>query len=413
MRIVIKFGGTSVASADLIKMAVRKIKNIKRGNEIAVVVSAMGNQTSELLRLLRSVNDKTCNISKVSEVIGLGEIISARLMALALNKIGLSAAAITPDTGSWPIYAQAVSKKTIAADKINQEGIAIIDLGKTLDCCRKQIIPLLKKNVIPVVCGFLAKDDNDQLIAIGRGGSDITATLLGRCINADKIIIVTDVPGVLSGDPRLVKVGGHLKTITVKEIEHLSRGGARVIHPSALLYKLPSQKVVIADYKSKNLNRGGTEIVGHISANVHQTDEDLSFITVVGEGFLSTAGLIQKISKKLSEKKISIYGLSISENYIGLYVAEKYAETSYNDIYRITHTEPRFRAVSIRKGVARLCITSPNFIEEPGVIGRIGDLLALNSINILEMNTIQSDITVFLNKEDIRRAYKLLKGVKF
>lgn len=414
MRIVVKFGGTSVATARHIKDAARKIAVLKRnGHEVAVVVSAMGNQTSELMKLLHSVNDRTKDLNRITEVVGMGEVISARLMALALNKSGTPARAITPDSGVWPVYAQVVGKKTISADKINQEGIAIIDMAKTSDACAKHLMPLLKKKIVPVVCGFLARDENNGLIAIGRGGSDITATLLGRCLDADKVIIATDVPGIMAGDPRLVKADQRLKEITVKEIEYLSRGGARVIHPSALLYKLPSQKVVIADYRSKDLNRGGTEIVGSVGASVVITKETLAFITVVGRKFLATAGLVQKISRRLSERKISIYGISLSENYIGLYVAEKFAEQAYNDIYSITHTERRFRAVSIRKGVNRLCVTSQSFIEEPGVIGRIGDLLALNNINIIEMNTIQSDITIFLNRSDARKASDLLKSVKF
>jgi aspartokinase len=106
---------------------------------------------------------------------------------------------------------------------------------------------------------------------------------------------------------------------------------------------------VIADYRSKDLARGGTEIVGSAGASVAVTRETLAFITVVGRRFLATAGLIQKISRRLTERKISIYGISLSENYIGLYVAERSAEQAYHDIYSITHTEPRFRAVSIRR----------------------------------------------------------------
>jgi aspartate kinase len=414
MRIVVKFGGTSLATAQHIKNAARKIGSLKRnGHEIAVVVSAMGNKTSELMKLLRAVNDRTKDISRITEVVGMGEVISARLMALALNKDGTPAKAITPDAATWPVHAQVAGRKTISPDKINQEGIAIIDMAKTSDACGKHLVPLLKKKIVPVICGFLARDENSGLIAIGRGGSDITATLLGRCLEADKVIIVTDVPGVMAGDPRLVKADRHLREITVKEIEYLSRGGARIIHPSALLYKLPSQKVVIADFRSVDLNRGGTEIVGSVGASVVMTRETLAFITVVGRKFLATAGLVQKISRRLSEKKISIYGISLSENYIGLYVAEKIAERAYHDIYSITRAEPRFRAVSIRKGVKRVCVTSQSFIEEPGVIGRIGDLLAMNNINIIEMNTIQSDITIFLNRSDAGKACDLLKAVKF
>lgn len=412
MRIVIKFGGTSVATTARINDIARKIARLARGREVAVVVSAMGNRTSELLKLFQQVSRAGRDTTQLSEVVGLGEILSARLMAAALNNIGTAATAVTPDKGSWPVFARAVDKQSLAAEKINQEGAALVDLAKTADACRRHLRPLMKKGVIPVICGFLALD-NGRLITLGRGGSDITATLLGRGLEADKVIIVTDVAGVMRGDPRLVPADRHLIRISVKEIEILSRGGARVVHPSALLHKTPKQKVVIMDFKNPDYRRGGTEIVGHIRARVFRTRERLAFLTVVGKKFLKTAGLIQKVTLELSEKSISIYGISISENYIGLYVREDLAKEAYRHVYDITHTESKFKAVSILKDIGRLRVTSSSFIEEPGVIGRIGDLLAQSGINILEMNTVKSDITLFLGQTDMSRAERLLKNLKF
>jgi aspartate kinase len=412
MRIVIKFGGTSVATTERIKDIARKIARLKKGHEVAVVVSAMGNRTSELLKMFQQVSRTGRDATQLSEIVGLGEILSARLMAAALNNIGTAATAVTPDKGSWPVFAQAVDRQSLAADKINQEGAALIDLKKTSEACRRHLRPLMKKGVIPVICGFLALD-NGKLITLGRGGSDITATLLGRGLGADKVIIVTDVTGVMRGDPRLVQAEGHLARISVKEIEILSRGGARVVHPAALLHKTPKQKVAIMDFKNPDYRRGGTEIVGHIRARVFRTRERLAFLTVVGQKFLGTAGLLQKITRRLGERSISIYGISISENYIGLYVREDLARSAYRHVYDITHTEPKFKAVSILKDIGRLRVTSPSFIEEPGVIGRIGDLLAQSGINILEMNTVKSDITLFLGQADMPRAERLLKNLKF
>jgi len=412
MRIVIKFGGTSIATTARINDIARKIAKLGRGHEVAVVVSAMGNQTSELLKLFQQVNRLARDKTQLSEVVGLGEILSARLMAAAMNGIGIQAVAVTPDKENWPIFAQAADKQALASEKINQEGSAIIDLEKTSEACRKHLRPLMKKGVIPVVCGFLALD-NGKLITLGRGGSDISATLLGRGLKADKVIIVTDVSGIMRGDPKLVRTNRHLVKISVKEIEVLSRGGARVVHPAALRHKLPAQKVVIMDFKNPDYRSGGTEIMGHIRARIFRTPEKLAFLTIVGQKFLATAGLLQKITRRLSEGSISIYGISISENYIGLYVREDLAQAAYQHVYGITHAEPKFKAVSILKDIGRLRVTSPSFIEEPGVIGRIGDLLALNNINILEMNTVKSDITLFLSQSDLPKAYRLLKSLTF
>lgn len=412
MRIVIKFGGTSLATADQINTIAAKIRRLSRAHEVAVVVSAMGNQTSELLNLYRRVNPGRAEISQVSEIVGLGEILSARLMAAALTRAGARSIAVTPDTAAWPVFAQAVEKQALAAEKINQEGAALIDLPKTTEACQNHLRPWLRRRIVPVICGFLAMDQN-RLITLGRGGSDITATLLGRCLAADRVIIVTDVAGVLPGDPKRVRADRHLDRISVKEIEILSRGGARVVHPAALVHKLPDQKIIIMDYKNRDYLQGGTEIVGHIRARVQRTPAVLAFLTVVGDDFLSTPGLLKKITERLSHRAISIFGISLSEQYIGLYLRESQSEKAYAEIYEITHREPRFKAVSILKNIGRLRVTSSSFIEEPGIIGRIGDLLALNNINILEMNTIKSDITIYLAQTDMTQAFKLLKNLAF
>lgn len=413
MRILIKFGGSSLANPELVTKMAAKIKSLSSGNRVAVVVSAMGNTTSELAKILKGVGKKDSSIWEVSDVVGMGEVISARVLAMALRKIGIKGVAITPDMESWPVYANLTGNEKIDENKVNQEPLAVINQTKTSSMCKRKILPLMSKNNVPIICGFLAKDNKKRTIAIGRGGSDISAVALGRCLDANRIIIATDVPGILSADPRFIPTKKSIKKISVSEVESLSRGGARVIHPGALEYKGANQRMFIVDCKSKNYLAGGTEIVGKKEAKIFKTNEKLSCITIVGKDFIKQAGLLNQITEKLNRFRISIYNVSVSENYIGIYVKEDIAKKSYKKIYEIVKKEPKFSAVSLKNGIGRLRLNSNAFIEQPGIIGRIGDQMAMKGINILEMETIQSDITIFLDVNDLNKAYSLLKKFSF
>ena len=413
MRIVIKFGGTSLSTPGQLRKMAAKVKSISAGNELAVVVSAMGNTTSQLVALLKGVGKKDSDIWEVSGVVGMGEVISAKIMALALRGTGVKAEAVIPSMHAWPVYADVIGDEILKEDKINQEPLAVINLAKTQEACSKNIIPMMQEKTIPVLCGFLGRDDGGRTVAIGRGGSDISAVALGRCLGADRVIIVTDVPGVLRADPRVIRTRKSIEKISVSELETLSRGGARVIHPSSLQYKLPGQELFIVDCKSRNFLKGGTQIVGKRQARIARTKARLACIMVVGRDFIGTPGLLNAITEKLAKMRISIYGVTVSEGFIGVYVMEKLEERACRAIFNVMESQPRFQALSTRKGIGRLMMSSEAFIEQPGVIGRIGDLLAMKGINIIEMVTIQSDITLFLDMEDLVKAYNLLKKLAF
>lgn len=414
MRIVIKFGGTSLGSADLVRKMATRVKELKGNNdEIVVVVSAMGKTTSEILGVLNAVTEKKVSVGLTNEVVSFGERLSAHLMAAALNSLKQPAEAVTPEDPTWPIMGHTAETRFLAEEKTNQESFAVVDLVKTEAKCREQLEPMLSRGIIVVICGFLAKNEAGEIITLGRGGSDISAFLLGRCLKADEVIIVTDVAGVMKADPKHFEGQSHLHKVTIKELGVMARGGARVIHPDALQYKLPDQISRIIHYESKRFNVGGTEIIGHVQPEVLKTKDKLAFITMIGEDFISTStfGILNKITERLAAMEISIFGVSLSDQYVGVYIPEVSADEAYNELFKVTQTDERFKSLSIRKGIARLKVSSPSFVEEPGVIGRMGDLLAQQGINILEMVTIQTDITLFLEGKDLDRAYTVLREV--
>ncbi len=414
MRRVVKFGGTSLGSGALVRKMAGKVKALRDGGDtVIVVVSAMGTTTTELVTLLNIVTGNQADPRVFDAIASFGERLSANVMAATLESLGVPARAITPDLDFWPVVGRAVASSALVAEKTNQTGYAVVDVMKTQAQWEGLLEPIVRQGVVPVICGFLAVDDAGGIITLGRGGSDISAFVVGRCSRADEVIIVTDVVGVMKGDPG--KFGGqdHIARITTKELIMMARGGARVIHQDALQYKLPGQTARVIHYESESLAQGGTEIVGHVESQVFKTDERLASVTLVGDDFISTKafGLLNKITDRLARLEISIFGVSVSDQFIGVYIPEAQADIAYRALFETAQAESRFKTVSMRKGIARLKLSSVAFVEEPGVIGRVGDLLAARGINIIEMLTIHSDITVFLESNDLEHAYEILKDL--
>ncbi len=211
MRIIVKFGGTSVQDPERIKKAAQSIiQQAKKGYEIVAVVSAMGNTTDTLTSLLKDSVKDHIEDRDYADFVSMGERISARVLAATIKSMGFSSKYFDPAYKDFPI---------ITDENFSQAKILSAESKKK---CQKIIDPLLKKGVIPIVCGFLGRSYEDgSITTLGRGGSDITAFALGNFLEADEVIIVTDAVGVLSADPRIIKEPVTLKKISVKRWESL------------------------------------------------------------------------------------------------------------------------------------------------------------------------------------------------
>ena len=221
MKIIVqKFGGTSVSTEERRKMAVKKISNaIKEGYMPVVVVSALGRKgepyaTDTLLSLVDN-NFKQNNKKALDMLMCCGEIISSVIMCNELEKEGIDA---IPLTGG---QAGIITNNTFGDAKV-------------LDVKGEKIKKILLKGKIPVICGFQGKTENEEFSTLGRGGSDTTAALLGASIPAEKIEIYTDVDGIMTADPRMVKDATVIDIISYDEIFQLADQGAKVIHPRAV-----------------------------------------------------------------------------------------------------------------------------------------------------------------------------------
>jgi len=398
MRIVVKFGGTSVQDSERIKKAAQSIiQQSKKGYEIVVVVSAMGNTTDILTSLLKDSAKNRIEDKDYADFVSMGERISARLLSTTIKSMGFLSKYLDPADNDFPI---------ITDSNFNQ---AKILSSESKEKCQKIIEPLLKKGIIPIVCGFLGKSCEDgNITTLGRGGSDITAFALGNFLEVDEVIIVTDAIGVLSADPRIIKKPVILKKISVEEMGILAEGGAKVLHPLALKYKTDKMKAKIIHFQNGNLSTEGTEIIGAFESKLSLFKEKLTMVTVLGTEIFNTPGLLKKIISPISDNHISLYGVSIGTKHIGMYVMENYTQQSYDLIHPIVIEDERLKSVTLKKDVALIIARSRDFIETPGIIERITRPLAKNNINIIEMTTIKTDILIFLEWKDREFAYKII-----
>ncbi|HBY57262.1 MAG TPA: aspartate kinase [Candidatus Atribacteria bacterium] len=399
-RLVVKFGGTSVQNPERIKKAAQSIiQQAEKGDEVVVVVSAMGNTTDILTSLLKDSAKDRIEDKDYADFVSMGERISARLLSTTIRSMGFSAKYFDPADKDFPI---------ITDDNFSQAKILSEETKKK---CQKVIDPLLKKGIIPIVCGFLGRSYKDgSITTLGRGGSDITAFALGNFIEADEVIIVTDAVGVLSADPRIIKEKEPitLKKISVEEMGILAEGGAKVLHPQALKYKTDKMKAKIIHFQKGDLSAEGTEIIGAFKSKLILFKEKLTMLTILGTEIFNTPGLLKKIITPISDNHISLYGVSIGTKHIGIYVTENYAQQSYDLIHPIVIEDERLKSVTLKNDVALIIARSRDFIETPGIIERITRPLAQNNINIIEMTTIKTDILIFLEWKDREFAYNII-----
>jgi aspartate kinase len=397
---IVKFGGTSIGTPARLRRASRGIqKLIKRGHSPVVVVSAMGSSTDTTLDLIRSLKVELSDRA-VDEILSVGERLSARVMYGILESLGVDSTFLDPAMENWPV---------ITDDNF---GNAEVSLMETRKRCQEYLLPIVKRGCVPVICGFLGRSFDGKVTTMGRGASDQTAFLLGYCLEAEEVIIVTDVSGVMSADPRLVSNARLLNSIYIEELWDLSVGGARVMNSGALRYKLEGQTARIVNYRKKNLDSGGTVIMGSASSGLEVMlyDKPVSAITIVGEEMSGIPGLLSKFSEALTRRKINILNVGTGRWSITLFVDHEYANDAVSALHDLVGPGGPAKAVTKSKGCAMITITGRKLISTPGIVSEALQPLGENDVNVVEVSTSKAEITIFVNWVDRRLGMRLVKG---
>ena len=381
MKIIVqKFGGTSVADASVREKVKDKVQQaIRNGYAPVVVVSAMGRKgapyaTDTLIGVLKEENISV-NVREMDVMMCCGEIISSCVMAACLKKSGINAMAMTGGQAG------------IITD--SQFGAARIKNIKVTNLMR-----LLEAGIIPVVCGFQGVTENNfKFTTLGRGGSDTTAAALGAALHADCVEIYTDVEGIMTADPRIVKEPTIMESISYAEVCQMAHNGAKVIHPRAVEIAMSSN--VPMYIKSTFSDAPGTLITNETSKNA---GADIALCSAAGVANLSgltqfrvaldpqdvVAG--QKLFVDLAEAGISVGILNLSENNAMFAV---FAEDQSKTVAVLDNAGFKYE---VNEKCGKVTLVGSGMGGVPGVMARFVAALASNNIKIYQ--TVDSDITI-------------------
>ncbi|REE28564.1 aspartate kinase [Methanothermobacter defluvii] len=401
--IVAKFGGTSIGNGRRIKKAARSVvKEYMKGRKVVVVVSAINKTTDELLQIVDEAMEDAVTEKQLAEIVSMGEMTSVRIFSSAIEALGVKSEYIDPFMDEWPIITD--------SNLLN----AKVDFEATEEKS-KELLKLLDQGIIPVVCGFLGRDPNGYITTLGRGGSDITAFLLGHCLKADEVIIVTDVGGVMSTDPNKLQGAKKLDKISVEEMRDLATHGAQVLHPHALKYKDPDIKAKIIGFEHGDLSAPGTEIIGPSKNKMVKTTtlnpDPISVVAVVGEKILNKPGILARLTSRLAENSINIIGISTGQNSVTIFVDKKDADEAHRLLHDVVIADDDLSSLSLGRDIAMITISSPDFIDTPGIISEITEPLRDNDLNIVEISSSQTSVVIFVDWNDGKKAYELVRGV--
>ncbi|GAA0649857.1 aspartate kinase [Salarchaeum japonicum] len=380
MRVVAKFGGTSLGSGERIERAAASVASaVDAGHEVAVVASAMGDTTDELLDDITFEADSADR----AEIVSMGERTSVRMLKAALSSRGVNAVFLEPGHPDWPVVTN--SRGEVNIEETQKRATA---LAAELD------------DAVPVITGFLAEDLEGNVTTLGRGGSDTTAVMLGRYLDADEVVIVTDVEGIMTGDPRVVEGARNVGEITVDELRNLSFRGAEVVAPSALSYKDEDLEVRVVHYQHGDLLSGGTRIEGRFENIIDMREQPLACLTVAGRAMRNKPGIMSRLSTALSDADINVDAVASGMDSMTFYVNAELAEEAENVLHREVIEDDTLSSVTVSDDVAVIRVLGGELPNQPGVIQRIVDPIADARINLHDVITSATSVALFVDWDD-------------
>lgn len=399
--IVQKFGGTSVADTEKIKNAARTvIKEKENGNDVVVVVSAMGHTTDHLVKMAKDLN-KTPSAREMDMLLSTGEGISIALLAMAIQAEGYDAISFNaPQIG-------------IMTEKVHSKA-RIIDI-KT-DKLREK----LKEGKIIVVAGFQGVTEDGEITTLGRGGSDTSAVALAAALNAERCDIYTDVEGVYTTDPRVVNKASKLDEISYEEMLELAHAGANVLHPrsveTAKQFNVPLR--VRSSFKLDNL---GTLILGVEKMEIYKpvagVAADLSQARIVVCDIPDKPGVAAKIFSHLAKQQISVdmiiqsYARKVSNtNDIAFTIDASDLEKTIKTLEELKD-EIQAGDIKIDENIAKVSIVGAGMIDRPGIASTMFETLAQQDVNIRMISTSEIKISCLVDKENAKKTVQALHKV--
>ena len=441
--LVMKFGGTSVGSAERMRTAARLSAEQKRKRAVVIVVSAMSGVTDLLIETtkhaeggdragrdqnIRALEDRHVKACRellpaaakqkrvlagireligefqrithgmlmlndrpprsVDEAIAIGERLSALLMVACLNAQGTSAEAVN-------------AAELIVTDAVF--GSASPLMAQTTEKARKRLLPLLARGVLPVVTGFNGATSDGRPTTLGRGGSDFSASILSAALGARELWIWTDVDGIMTADPRLVPDAAVLGEVTYREAAELAYNGAKVLHPRTLAPLIESQ-IPVWSKNSFAPEKPGTKIVPRLStANGARAVTSMARVALVAlepkHATLPGAQVMARALDALARANVEVLSLSSSsyrQSFCFLVRSEELEKTmeALESALALELAHGYLRPIDVNNHVGLLAVVGEGMQGTPGLAGRIFTAISRERINIIAIAQGSSELTI-------------------
>lgn len=454
MRVVMKFGGTSVRDGQNIRHVAELVRRFhERGYEIVVVTSAMAGVTDDLLqtaeslvrdgkisivrefiakmterhydackgaidddkireRTFREIDERMDELEKVllgitylgelssrsrDYIVSFGERLSAPILSGALCSAGVESLSITGGNAG-----------IITDDNFGNAR----PLPASEERIKRRIEPLVAiKNVVPVICGFIGETESGAITTLGRGGSDYTATIVGSALNVDEIWLWKEVDGIMTADPKIVPEARVIPKISYKEAMELSYFGAKVLHPRALEPAM-EKNIPVRVKNTFNPDGEGTKIVVETSnidvVRAITLIERVGLISITGAG-VDFATMLSETFRALAEHGVGIVMVSQGSSELNCSIV-----VSRDDLSRgagaLRSLENGISRVEVMDDIAVIAVVGSGMAGTPGVAGRVFSALGRNGINVIMISQGSSEynISFAVARDDAENAVRVL-----
>ena len=395
MLVVQKYGGSSVANAERIRMVAKRVAGVKaEGHDVVVVVSAMGDTTDELIGLVKEVTDNPCE-REMDVILSTGEQVSIALLAMAVRDLGV------------PVISLTGAQVGIITDDAHTK-------ARIVDVKTSRLKEELAGGKVVVVAGFQGVNRANDITTLGRGGSDTTAVALAAALGADLCEIYTDVDGVYTADPRIVPQARKLKAVSYEEMLELAHLGAVVLHPRsvelAMKYRIPLH---VRSSFNHNLGTVVREVSAVEKINVVTGvayDRDVAKIGLYD--VYDRPGIAYRLFRALAEENINVDMIVQSamrgeRNDISFTCSQGDLKKALAVVEKLA---PELGATGVTSDVdvAKVSIVGAGMASNPGVAAAMFEAIYEEGINLEMISTSEIKVSCIIKAGGVEKAVRAL-----
>jgi aspartokinase/homoserine dehydrogenase 1 len=452
---VMKFGGTSVGDAPSIERVIEIIRSASRQSDLLVVVSAMSGVTNKLVAaasqaeagdhkavapilvelrgrheaavnaLIHSAEERSRIGRKMEELFQAGQrLCEGTLLLGELTPRTRDAISSLGERLSVLLVAAALAERGLASAAIEATELVVTDachgsadpcMDFTRERCEARLRPLLQQGVVPVVTGFIGATADGVLTTLGRGGSDYSATILGAVLDADEVIIWTDVDGLETADPRQVPEACTIPHISYREAAELAYFGAKVLHPKTLRAVMQCgiplwiRNTFAPEQLGTKITPAGPPSVAGVKALT--ATSDVVMIAVGGPGWAGIPDVLGRTFRTTSAVRAGVLLISqaSSQNDLCLVISSALAKSTLEALrhefaHELAHESTEH--ITLNAAVAMVTVVGQNMNSVPGIIGRTFAALGRENVNVLAIAQSASECTIsfVVAKQDMKTA---------